>query len=133
MDSFSTEEGSLPLPDQQVLYTMTWKVKCLPVQSKWVFSTKKSMQPESPTKALVVFLHGFSDHINRFSDFFSVLASQGIESHGFDQRGWGRSVRSKADRGLTGPTSTVMVGQAINAVPFESVTPVDRHFLYFHF
>ncbi|KAL8671998.1 MAG: hypothetical protein Q9168_003534 [Polycauliona sp. 1 TL-2023] len=31
-----------------------------------------------------------------------------IEVHAFDQRGWGRSVKTVADRGLTGPTSQVL-------------------------
>ncbi|KAG8526916.1 uncharacterized protein KY384_008345 [Bacidia gigantensis] len=89
MDSFTTEEGSHSLSDKHKLYTKTWK-------------------PKSPPKALALFVHGFSDHINRFSDFMNTLASRGIEVHGFDQRGWGRSVTTKSERGLTGSTATVM-------------------------
>ena len=33
---------------------------------------------------------------------------RGIQIHAFDQRGWGRSVTKKSERGLTGPTTTVM-------------------------
>lgn len=32
--------------------------------------------------------------------------------HGFDQRGWGKSVRKPADKGLTGPTSQVLSDMA---------------------
>ncbi|KAL9130941.1 MAG: hypothetical protein Q9217_000987 [Psora testacea] len=69
---------------------------------------KTFIQPTTPPVALVLFIHGFSDHINRFDVFLDVLASRGIQIHGFDQRGWGRSVTRKSERGLTGSTATVM-------------------------
>lgn len=53
-------------------------------------------------------VHGFSDHMGRYYDFFPSLARAGIAVYGFDQRGWGRSVKTPAQRGLTGPTSTVL-------------------------
>lgn len=53
-------------------------------------------------------VHGFSDHINRYCDLSSTLARAGIAVHGFDQRGWGRSVHKPSQRGLSGPTSTVL-------------------------
>ncbi|KAI6351336.1 hypothetical protein MCOR25_010001 [Pyricularia grisea] len=36
------------------------------------------------------------------------MAKGGIAVHGFDQRGWGRSVKTPSDRGKTGPTSMVI-------------------------
>ncbi|RDW71177.1 hydrolase [Coleophoma cylindrospora] len=81
-------EGTHQIGDVS-LYTKTWK-------------------PDGPAKAKVVFVHGFNDHINRYCEFFPTLASRGIEVHGFDQRGWGRSVKKSADRGNTGPTPQVM-------------------------
>lgn len=59
---------------------------------------------------MLVFLHGFSDHINAYYDLFPTLAGPpyNIAVHGIDQRGWGRSVHSPAERGLTGPTQTVI-------------------------
>jgi acylglycerol lipase len=53
-------------------------------------------------------VHGYSDHVNRYYDFFPTLASRGIAVYGFDQRGWGRSVSKPSEKGLTGPTATVM-------------------------
>ena len=62
-----------------------------------------------PPSALLLFIHGFSDHINAYNELFPTLASRGIQTFGVDQRGWGRSVScSPALRGLTGPTSTVL-------------------------
>lgn len=85
----TTEEGEHILPDGVELYTKTWK-------------------PSTPPVALVVFIHGFSDHINAYNTLFPTLASRRIQICGFDQRGWGRSVTSPASRGLTGPTSMVL-------------------------
>ena len=56
----------------------------------------------------MIFLHGFSDHCNRYYDFFPTVAKSGILVHAFDQRGWGRSVKKPTERGLTGPSSMVM-------------------------
>ncbi|KAI0016720.1 Alpha/Beta hydrolase protein [Xylariomycetidae sp. FL0641] len=83
-------EGTFEV-DGASLYTKTW----LP-------------PPDVPTKAKMVMIHGYSDHINRYYDFFPTLAARGIAVYGFDQRGWGRSARRSAERGLTGPTSRVL-------------------------
>ncbi|OAX77928.1 hypothetical protein ACJ72_07767, partial [Emergomyces africanus] len=63
---------------------------------------------DGPPKAIVAFVHGFSDHCNSYYDFFPTLASYGIEIRALDQRGWGRSVTDKASRGRTGRTEVVM-------------------------
>ena len=82
-------DGQFPLPCHQILANI-------------------SEQPTIPPVAIVLFVHGFSDHINRFDVFFEILAARGIQIHGFDQRGWGRSVTRKSERGLTGSTTLVM-------------------------
>lgn len=65
-------------------------------------------QPEGPIKAKLIFVHGFSEHINRYNDFFPKLAEKGIQVFSWDQRGWGRSVSKPAQKGLTGPTTLVI-------------------------
>ncbi|OIW29546.1 hydrolase [Coniochaeta ligniaria NRRL 30616] len=72
----------------------------------------KSWLPDDAPKATLVFIHGFSDHINRYQDLFTHLATRRIAVHGYDQRGWGRSVTKPAERGLTGPTSRVLADMA---------------------
>lgn len=86
----STEEGSLTLADGQKLYTKTWKTE------------------GAPAKARLVFIHGFSDHINTYNNFFTTLASRGIEVYSFDQRGWGKTVTKRSERGHTGSTTQVL-------------------------
>ncbi|ROT34805.1 alpha/beta hydrolase [Sodiomyces alkalinus F11] len=84
----STVEGTFAV-DGAELYTKTWT-------------------PDGPVRAKLIFIHGFSDHINRYNGFFLALSARGIQVFGFDQRGWGRTVRVPADRGLTGPTTQVL-------------------------
>ena len=76
------------------------------------FAYLTNPQPDGPPKANLVFIHGFSDHINRYNKLMTYLATRGIAVHGYDQRGWGRSVSKPAERGLTGPTSRVLADMA---------------------
>ncbi|KAK2741407.1 hypothetical protein FQN55_008323 [Onygenales sp. PD_40] len=109
----ATEEGWHAAPDGRKLYTKTWKVlKFLLLSSqrplKRSFVDDLSAVTHGPLKAIVAFVHGFSDHCNAYYGFFPALASHGIEVRAFDQRGWGRSVTDKASHGLTGTTEVVM-------------------------
>lgn len=103
--SIITTEGTLTTPDGLDLYTRTWH----PPTSI------------SPPKARCVFLHGFSDHCNFYGVLFPSLAKQGIKVYSFDQRGWGRSVHTRAQRGLTGSSKQVMedVTFFIKSLPVE--------------
>ncbi|KAF2461404.1 Alpha/Beta hydrolase protein [Lineolata rhizophorae] len=106
MDKVTTEEGTHKLDDGFEVYTKKWKPSEAPV-------------------ARLVFIHGFSDHCNaqsqsqdshsvhhyignNYRDLFPTLASRGIEVWSFDQRGWGRSVHNRSQRGLTGDTTQVL-------------------------
>jgi len=68
----------------------------------------KTWTPSGPIKARLIMVHGFSDHINIYNPFFPKLAERGIEVLGWDQRGWGRSPKSKKEYGLTGTTERVI-------------------------
>ncbi|RBQ84160.1 hypothetical protein VDGD_04584 [Verticillium dahliae] len=92
MNMATETEGTFTIGGKE-LYTKTWT-------------------PQGPVKAKLVFIHGFSDHVNRYYGLFPSLAARGIQVHGFDQRGWGRSVRVPADKGLTGPTAQVIADMA---------------------
>ncbi|KAK4635425.1 Putative monoglyceride lipase [Fulvia fulva] len=101
-DHYTTHEGSLSLPDGHGLYTKSW----LPTQ---------------PAKARLVFVHGFSDHCNFYGVLFPELAKHAIATYSFDQRGWGRSVHSPSQKGLTGSTQVVMddITHFIKSLPKE--------------
>lgn len=86
----TTAESSFTLSDGLKVYTQTWKT-----------------QGEKPL-AYAFFLHGFSDHCNAYYSYFPSLAARGIEVFSFDQRGWGRTCATKAQRGLTGPNEQIL-------------------------
>ncbi|PTD12946.1 hypothetical protein HYE67_009710 [Fusarium culmorum] len=99
----STEaEGTFEVADAS-LYTKTWT-------------------PQGPIRAQVIHVHGFSDHVNWYDDVYRILASSGIQVFGFDQRGWGRSVKQPSDKGNTGSTARVV---ADVAAFIESKLPSD--------
>lgn len=88
-------------------------------------SANIASQPDGPAKAKLIFIHGFSDHLGRYYNFFPTLAGCGIAVHGLDQRGWGRSVRKPAERGLTGPTARVLADMAAFITPHLPASPAD--------
>jgi len=83
----------------------------------------KSWLTDGPPVAKLIMIHGFSDHINRYYDLFPTFASKGIEVHGFDQRGWGRSVTKPSERGLTGPTTQV-ISDIVSFIKTQLPSPV---------
>ncbi|ESZ95956.1 hypothetical protein SBOR_3648 [Sclerotinia borealis F-4128] len=84
---------------------------------------KEYIHPNGPPKAKLIFIHGFSDHINRYYNLFPTLAARGIEVHAFDQRGWGRSVSKPSEKGLTGPTSLV-ISDIVSFIKTQLPSPV---------
>ncbi|KAH9826746.1 putative monoglyceride lipase, partial [Teratosphaeria destructans] len=89
-DHFTTEESTFTTPDNHPLYTKTWR------------------PTSTPLHARLIFIHGFSDHINFQGPLFPILAQHGIVTYAFDQRGWGRSARTPAEKGKSGPTTQVL-------------------------
>ncbi|RYP69517.1 hypothetical protein DL771_006032 [Monosporascus sp. 5C6A] len=93
----------------------------------------KTWEPDGAIRAKIIMVHGFSDHVDRYYGFFPYLAERGIAVYGFDQRGWGRSVRRPADRGRTGPTATVLadmaafIGDRLAAAPADAPVFVLGH------
>ncbi|KAG9312173.1 alpha beta-hydrolase [Chiua virens] len=51
--------------------------------------------PSSPSKAVIVFVHGFAEHIARYDHIFPTWSSRGIAVFAYDQRGFGRTAMDK--------------------------------------
>ena len=71
-------------------YTESWLVG--PQSTK--FYTRTYSPPSQP-KAVVVFLHGFAEHIGRYTHFHPWLAAKGIAVFAYDQRGYGLTAQDK--------------------------------------
>lgn len=67
-------------------YTEAWRPGPLATQ----FYTRKYTPPDgTSTRAVIVFVHGFAEHIARYIHFHPRLASKGIAVFAYDQRGFG--------------------------------------------
>ena len=54
------------------------------------FYTRTYLPPTStPTKAVIVFIHGFAEHVGRYTHFHPIIAKRGIAIFTLDQRGFG--------------------------------------------
>lgn len=96
------------------------------------YPTKPHYQPSKAPIAILIHVHGFSEHINRYYDFFPTLASRGILCTGIDQRGWGQTVRTKVDQGNAGTTETVLADLASLFESYLSPSPSTPVFIMGH-
>ncbi|KAL0089710.1 Alpha/Beta hydrolase protein [Phycomyces blakesleeanus] len=74
VDEWSTTKDNYPI------FTKTWKPAGKPV-------------------AQILMIHGFGEHIARYDEMFTFYAENGIESFGFDQRGWGETAAKSKEYG----------------------------------
>ncbi|KAL2802318.1 Alpha/Beta hydrolase protein [Aspergillus granulosus] len=87
----SSTSGSFFLSDGLEVYSRVWEPK------------------DSPIKSHIAFLHGFGDRCDHYDTFFSLLvAKYPIKVHAWDRRGWGKTVRTRAQIGDTGKTLQVI-------------------------
>ncbi|PWN18400.1 alpha/beta-hydrolase [Microstroma glucosiphilum] len=70
----STTTGTLPAFDSLPLYY-----------------TRYHPPPTVPTRATVVYLHGFVDHMGPYARMLTLFAARGVEAIAFDQRGFGKT------------------------------------------
>lgn len=66
-------------------YTESW----LEGPSKTQFYTRTYLPADGHPKAVIVFAHGFSEHVGRYTHFHPLIAKCGIAVFAYDQRGFG--------------------------------------------
>lgn len=74
-------------------FTEAW----LPGHDGIKFYTRTYASRASP-RAVVIFVHGFSEHIGRYEWAHSMCADSGITLFAYDQRGYGRTALDRAHR-----------------------------------
>ncbi|KAF7289338.1 Hydrolase-4 domain-containing protein [Mycena indigotica] len=62
------------------------------------FYTRVYKAKEESSKAVLVFVHGFAEHVGRYTEAHPVFAEHGISVFAFDQRGFGRTALDKANK-----------------------------------
>lgn len=93
----------LETPMSSNTYTESWLTG--PQSTKFYTRT---YAPASSPRAVIVFIHGFAEHIGRYTHFHPLFAERGIAIFTFDQRGFGRTaqdVEEKSKNSAYGKTS----------------------------
>ncbi|KDQ50905.1 hypothetical protein JAAARDRAFT_41687 [Jaapia argillacea MUCL 33604] len=75
-------------------YTENWVAG--PQRTQFYTRLYPSLPISSPPKALIVFIHGFIDHVGRYEAYHALLAGSGYTVFTYDQRGFGRTALDKA-------------------------------------
>jgi alpha-beta hydrolase superfamily lysophospholipase len=75
---------SCPAKDGLILQGMSWR------------------KPSVASKAVLLIVHGMTEHCLRYDSFASHLASNGIQVFAFDLRGHGKTTPNEEDRGFFG-------------------------------
>ncbi|KAI9219023.1 Alpha/Beta hydrolase protein [Blastocladiella britannica] len=73
------------LKDGHIVYTHTW-----------------APPAGIPTRAIITFIHGLGEHIDRYDHLFSAFAAAGFKTSAWDQRGFGRTAVRNGKQGDTG-------------------------------
>ncbi|KAJ7270087.1 lysophospholipase [Mycena haematopus] len=85
-------------------YTEAWLVG--PQSTK--FYTRTYLAPPSESKAVLVFIHGFAEHVGRYTEAHPQFAARGINVFTFDLRGFGNTAldaKNKSKSSAYGKTS----------------------------
>ncbi|KAJ7189545.1 Alpha/Beta hydrolase protein [Mycena pura] len=78
-------------------YTEAWLTG--PQSTK--FYTRTYLAPTDTSKAVLVFVHGFAEHVGRYTQAHPVLAARGVNVFAFDERGFGKTALDEANKSKT--------------------------------
>ena len=78
-------------------FTGTTIMSNLPYSEAWLagpsstqfYTRTYTPVPPVSTKAAIVFVHGFAEHVGRYTHFHPLLSARGIAVFAYDQRGFG--------------------------------------------
>ena len=92
-------EAWLNGPNGHPFYTRTYLPSSpSPTSPSTSTSTSTSTAAPPPPKAVLLFVHGFADHISRYEDVHPRWAQRGIAVFAYDMRGFGRTALDDAHR-----------------------------------
>lgn len=88
----------MPLDATDAVASTEFEEQWLPGAHKTRFYVRTYTPTEAPARAVLVFLHGFIEHIGRYTHVFPSWKANGIAVFAFDQRGFGRTAEDRAQR-----------------------------------
>ena len=89
-------ESWLPGPDRLLFYTLTYKA--------------------SSPKAILLFVHGFADHVSRYGEVHFRFVTRGVTVFAYDLRGFGRTALDPSQAG-----AGISCGKISRALELEDV------------
>ncbi|KAI8052483.1 Alpha/Beta hydrolase protein [Syncephalis plumigaleata] len=99
----STDDNSQCQHDANVVRTETWVE-----HDSHQFYTVTYEPKDQPVKATLTVVHGIGEHIDRFDHLMRAFAQIGVRSHGYDQRGFGKTGQRNGIPGHTEGFKTVL-------------------------
>ncbi|KAH9903032.1 lysophospholipase [Cubamyces lactineus] len=90
-------EAWLNGPNGHPFYTRTY-LPSSPSPTSTSTSTSTSTAAPPPPKAVLLFVHGYNDHIARHADTHAAFAQRGLAVFAYDMRGFGRTALDEAHR-----------------------------------
>jgi acylglycerol lipase len=79
----------------EAMYTEAW----LSGPQSTQFYTRTYNTTSVDAKAVIVFVHGFAEHVGRYTHFHPLLPEHGIAVFAFDQRGYGKTAQGNERHG----------------------------------
>jgi len=76
------------------MYTEAW----LPGPRSTQFYTRTYNSTNGDAKAVILFIHGFAEHVGRYTHFHPLFAEHGIAVFTFDQRGFGKTAQDEGHK-----------------------------------
>ncbi|KAI9592908.1 Alpha/Beta hydrolase protein [Syncephalis fuscata] len=121
----TVENTKVNLEDDEILRTEAWIE-----HDRHQFYTVTYAPKNESAKATVTFIHGLGEHIDRYDQIMRVLAQAGIQSHGYDQRGYGKTGLRNGILGHTEGFKKVL--DDVEAANKRARIKGVPHFLYGH-
>lgn len=88
----------MPLDTTSAVSTSKFEEQWLPGPHKTRFYVRTYTPTETAPRAILVFLHGFIEHVGRYEHVFPSWVDSGIAVFAFDQRGFGRTAEDHEQR-----------------------------------
>lgn len=88
----------MPLDTNDTTPISDFEEMWLPGPYKTRFYARTYAPAATPARGVLVFLHGFIEHVGRYQHVFPLWAARGIAVFAFDQRGFGRTAEDREQR-----------------------------------
>ncbi|KAJ6589975.1 Alpha/Beta hydrolase protein [Mycena vulgaris] len=88
----------MPLHSQADMISDAYTEAWLPGPQATQFYTRTYLAAPASSKAVLVFIHGFAEHVGRYTEAHPKFAARGINVFTFDERGFGRTALDAAHK-----------------------------------